>query len=67
MFRVHHQELLDRINSVEKRFDQIERLMMKSFREVKTLIEEQDKQSFTIKNSQYEVSVFLWNTHITNI
>ena len=58
MFRVYHQELLDRINSVEKRFDQIERLMMKSFREVKTLIEEQNEQSFTIKNSQYEVSVF---------
>ena len=48
-------EILERVKAMEKRFDQLERLVGKCSRELKAMIEDQEKQTFTLKNSQYEV------------
>ena len=51
------QEILDRVKASERHISEMEKVIGKSFSELKTLIEEQDKRSFTVKNSQYEVHV----------
>ncbi len=53
------QEILERVKATDVRLSHMETVINRSFRELKVLIETQEKKSYTIRNSPYEVGQLL--------